>query len=143
MLARSEAGIKAALAADFPAIAIDQAKAAIKTVERGGSSFTMCQRSTEFLLQLSHEEQGKVAIREAKGIPVLARMLHCSDEKTVVNAVDALMGITIDPEGKVQTVQVRVQSGVCGHACLFRSSLSSRQQKNMMSMIARRWLGRG
>lgn len=117
MLARSEAGIKAALAADFPAIAIDLAKAAMKTVERGSPSFTMCQRCTEFLLQLSHEEQGKVAIREAKGIPVLARMLHCSDEKTVVNAVDALMGITIDPEGKVQTVQVRVQTDVCGHAC--------------------------
>lgn len=117
MLARSEAGIKAALAAEFPAIAINLGKSAITRVDQGGSSLAMCQRCTEFLRQLSHEEQGKIAIREAKGIPVLAKMLHCGDEKTVINAVDALMGITIDPEGKVQTVQVRVRHGMhvpCG-----------------------------
>lgn len=106
-LARSEAGITAALETDFPATAIGLAKTAMKTGDPGGSSISMCQRCTEFLAQLSHEDQGKVAIREAKGIPVLARLLHCADEKTVLNAVNALMGITIDPEGKVQTVQVR------------------------------------
>lgn len=108
MLARSDAGIKAALAADFPSICIDLAKSAIKNIEQGVSSWSMCQRCSEFLRQLSHEERGKIAIRESKGIPVLARMLQCSDEKTVANSVDALMGITIDAEGKVQTVQVRV-----------------------------------
>lgn len=108
MLARTDAGITAALAADFPSISIDLAKAAIKRVEQGGSSISMCQRCSEFLRQLSHEKEGKIAIREAKGIPVLAWMLQCSDERTVVNSVDALMGITIDAEGKVQTVQVRV-----------------------------------
>eukprot|EP00892_Ulva_mutabilis_P003009 jgi/Ulvmu1/12709/UM095_0013.1 len=106
MLARSDAGISAALAADFPSISIDLAKDAIKSAEYRISSVATCQRCSEFLRQLSHEDVGKVAIREAKGIPVLAQMLQCRDETTIANSVDALMGITIDPEGKVQTVQV-------------------------------------
>lgn len=106
MLARNRSGVVAALEASFTDVVIDLANVALAGLNTGNWQLEMCRTCVEFLVQLSHDEEGKAAILEAKAIPTLAKMLLVQDEKTVVSTVNALMGITVAPEGKVPTVQV-------------------------------------
>lgn len=112
MLARNRAGVVAALEASFTDVVINLTKLALKGLNSGKWQLEMCRTCVEFLVQLSHDEEGKAAILEAKAIPTLAALLLVKDEKTVLSTVNALMGITVAPEGKVPTVQV-YHSGLC------------------------------
>lgn len=107
LLSRCRSGVSAALEAGFTSVVIELGKEALKNLESGSSHQEMCRICVEFLVQMSHDEEGKAAILEANGIPVLDSLLKVKDEKTVMNAVNALMGITVDPAGKVPTIQVR------------------------------------
>lgn len=107
MLARNRSGVVAALEASFTDDVINLTKLALEGLNSGGWQLDMCRTCVEFLVQLSHDEEGKQAILDALAIPTLAKLLLVKDEKTVVGTVNAFMGITVAPEGKVPTVQVR------------------------------------
>jgi Armadillo/beta-catenin-like repeat len=107
LLSRCREGVCATLDAGFTTVVLDLARDALKDPDTSSQNLQMCRICVEFLVQLSHDEQGKAAILDANGIPVLGELLKVKDEKTVMNAVNALMGITIDPMGKVPTIQVR------------------------------------
>jgi hypothetical protein len=113
MLARSRAGIVAALEASFTDVVVNLIREALKGLDSGNWQLEMCRTCVAFLVQLSHDEEGKTAILKAKAIPTLAKLLDVTDETTVVSTVNALMGITVDPEGKVPTVQVGFCMGLC------------------------------
>lgn len=106
MLARNRAGIVATLEASFTDTVINLIKEALQGLHSGSWQLEMCRTCTHFLVQLSHDGEGKQAILEANAIPTLAKLLNVKDEKTVMSTVHALMGVTVAPQGKVPTVQV-------------------------------------
>jgi hypothetical protein len=106
MLTRCDVGIEAALAAGAPACVVQMATTALAAPYAGASGAQMRESCAECLAQLSHHEQGKAGIRQAGGIDVLGSLLGVKESSTVSKCVDAFMGMTIDRESKLLTIQV-------------------------------------
>jgi hypothetical protein len=98
-------GIAAALRAEVPACIVALANEALFGDSRGSAGAAVMRNSCR--AKLSHDADGRSALRRASGIPVLSFMLDMPNVPTVAKALEALMGITLDAGSKVPTIQVR------------------------------------
>lgn len=107
MAMRCDAAIPAAVAAGVAQRIVDFAEVSQEATFPAAYKSAMLRSCVEGLVQLTHTPAGKAAIREAHGIPMLAALLRSDDSVVVCQALHAFMGLTIDIESKLATLEVR------------------------------------
>jgi hypothetical protein len=106
LICRYTATTPSALAAHVPDVVVALADSTFQDEFPDSIKLRMRCSCLSCLAQISHNMQGKAAVREAGAIPVLAKLLNEKDGTTISKTLSVFMALSIDTESKYAILQV-------------------------------------